>query len=166
MQQEGPLGAGLLADLSANAISTTACCTSIVPGGGQQALNHDRGRRAARGQIVRIRMATIHEITAQSDTAQLADGRLVLEFFTEDDPVVIRVVSQAEDVAEAAHTCIQVGARALLSGHAALDEVLVGRSFDQLVDRLNATVDLGVGRIADTATHLLGEDDGALTTST
>jgi hypothetical protein len=72
-------------------------------------------------------------------------------------------LSEADDVAEGAHTCLQVGARALLAGHAALDEVMVGRSFDQLVERLNTSVDAGVGRIAETASGLLGEEDGALT---
>lgn len=93
----------------------------------------------------------------------IRDGHVILDHFEEPDPVVVRVISDADDVLEASHACLQVGARALLAGHAALDEVLVGRSFEQLVGRLDASVDRGVGRIAQTATDLLGDDDGALT---
>src|SRR5208283_3191573 len=42
-------------------------------------------------------------------------------------------------------------------------EVLVGRSFDRLVERLDGSVDREVGRITEAATQLVGEDDGALT---
>jgi hypothetical protein len=105
----------------------------------------------------------IHAINESTSSAEIIDGQLVLHQFNEDDPVVLRVVTEGSDLVEATRSCLQVGARALLSGHAALDEVLVGRSFDQLVDRLDASVDTGVTRIASTATALLGEEDGALT---
>ena len=99
----------------------------------------------------------------ETEYGKVSEGRLVLGHLEEPDPVVVRVVSEADDVLEASRACLQVGARALLAGHAALDEVLVGRSFDQLVGRLDASVDKGVGRIAQTATDLLGDDNGALT---
>ena len=108
-------------------------------------------------------MASIRSITEGPTTARCDGATLVLGYFVEDDPAVLRVLSVADDVGEATHTCLQVGARALLAGHAALDEVLVGRSFDQLVERLNISVDAGVERIAGTATALLGEEDGAPT---
>jgi hypothetical protein len=108
-------------------------------------------------------MAIQHSIDGHPTNAECDGATLVLEYFVEDDPAVLRVLSEADDVAEGAHTCMQVGARALLAGHAALDEVLVGRSFDQLVEKLNTSVNAGVGRITETATGLLGEEDGALT---
>jgi hypothetical protein len=95
--------------------------------------------------------------------ARVEEGTLVLEWLEEDDPVVLRVVSDADDVEQAARSCLEVGARALVAGHAALDEVLVGRSFDRLVERLDGSVDREVGRITEAATQLVGEDDGALT---
>lgn len=108
-------------------------------------------------------MNAIQNMAKHPTNAECDGATLILEYFIEDDPAVLRVLSEADDVADATHTCLQVGARALIAGHAALDEVLVGRSFDQLVERLSASVDAGVGRIAETATALLGEEDGALT---
>lgn len=99
----------------------------------------------------------------QPSLARVEGGTLVLEWLEDDDPIVLRVVSDADDVEQAARSCLEVGARALLAGHAALDEVLVGRSFDRLVERLDGSVDREVGRITDAATQLVGEDDGALT---
>ena len=56
--------------------------------------------------------------------ARVEEGTLVLEWLEEDDPVVLRVVSDADDVEQAARSCLEVGARALVAGHAALDEDL------------------------------------------
>lgn len=105
----------------------------------------------------------VQAIDQSHHLARVEDGLLILEWLEEDDPVVVRIVSEAENVEQASRTCLEIGARALLAGHAALDEVLVGRSFDRLVERLDGSVDREVGRITDAATALIGEDDGALT---
>jgi hypothetical protein len=55
-----------------------------------------------------------------------------------------------------------VGARAVLGGHGALDEVLIGRSFEQFGDRVETAVNTGAGLIIDTANALCSADNGAL----
>lgn len=107
---------------------------------------------------------TIQEINPSKtqEGAILEDNSLVLENFTEPDPVVVRVLSDAPDLLIGVHTCLQVGARALLAGHGALDEVLVGRSFEQLRERMESTVNSGAGLIIETAHALCGPDDGQL----
>jgi hypothetical protein len=104
----------------------------------------------------------IRTIERASGTAEDLGSGLVLELQIE-DPIVIQVLDRADDVVEAAHRCLEVGARALTASQTCLDETYVSRSFDQLSQRLDASMTAGVDRIESATRHLLDEEDGALT---
>jgi hypothetical protein len=82
-----------------------------------------------------------------TSSAVLQDGALVLENFTESDPVVIGVVAGADDVAAAVHTCMQVGARAIVASRGSLEEVIVQRTVDQAGERIDTATRAGAALI-------------------
>jgi hypothetical protein len=126
---------------------------------------------------------TIHTLPTIGDTASAdasgVDGRngrpaavgdtyilddvLILEHFTEDDPVVVRLAEGAEDLNTVVHTCLQVGARAISLAEANLDAAVVERSFDTMVERLGQQLADTATSVHDTTHALLDADDGALT---
>lgn len=106
---------------------------------------------------------TIHEIKeTERVRATIEDGALVLERFTEPDPVVVQMLTETEDLVIGVHTLLQLGALTMRAGRGALDEVLVGQSFARLGEQMDAAVEAGAGLIAETASGLLDAEDGEL----
>lgn len=101
-------------------------------------------------------------ITSDTMNAYLAGDELVLEDFRETDPDVVAHVREAEDVEEAVHRCLAMGARALRLAAATLDTELVEHRFAELTSTLDRSVAELAQRVDDSARGLLDEEDGEL----
>lgn len=80
-------------------------------------------------------------------TVRLEQGHLLVDGFTEDDPTVVGIVGRSSDLEEGLRSCLSVGARALDMSTTAIDELAVGKAFEQMTQRLGAMIELAVDRV-------------------
>lgn len=90
------------------------------------------------------------------------DSAVIISALTEHDAEVVRFVSEADDASAAVHTCLQVGAKALVAAGASIDVKVVEHAFDAMTQRIDEQVGHAVEQIATSASALLDGEDGAL----
>ena len=104
-------------------------------------------------------------VPIQSNQVLIDEEVAYFDRFEERDSEVVFVLAEAEDATEAAHLCLQIGARAVRTANAALDTDFVERRFDEINSSLEDRVTAVIGEIESTAKKLLDEDDGAMARS-
>lgn len=82
--------------------------------------------------------------------------------FEERDPVVVAVLTDADNLHDAAHQILRIGAQAIQATTGSLDTALVEKSFGAMADRFDQKVGDAVGQIAQTTESMLGENGGVL----
>jgi hypothetical protein len=104
-----------------------------------------------------------HPLPVNDVDVAVGDGFVYITNLREQDADVVRVVSEADDAIEAAHQCLQIGARAIRVAHVSVESDVVDRRFEQLAERMDQGVDAAVAQFTDVASALLNAKDGALT---
>jgi hypothetical protein len=79
------------------------------------------------------------------------------------DPDVVRVLEEADDIAQAADLLLGIGARATRQASVSLETAIVERRFEGMAGRLDEQLQGAVEAIEEVADGLLDDEDGALT---
>lgn len=101
-------------------------------------------------------------LVPEPTSVTVVDGCVVLDHFYELDDAVVDVVGQEHDPAAAVHRCLQIGARAIVSAHTALEAGVVERAFSELNDSLATRLDEALGHMDGIAGALVDDQHGAL----
>src|SRR4051812_29250023 len=104
-------------------------------------------------------------IQLHPEHARLENDKLVLTHFEERDGEVLTLVGHADDALEASHRAIQVGARALNGAQPHIDTGAVDRSFRQMADHFDGTLERTNGQIDGALAELFDNDQGQVTAS-
>ena len=102
-------------------------------------------------------------LTTSLASAHVVGDELVLCEFIERDPEVISFVDDADDVEEAVHRCLEMGARVLRIAGATLDAQVVEHRFDTMTAELGHAVDAFAQSIDESSEKLLDDETGQLT---
>lgn len=86
------------------------------------------------------------------------DDEVVFDTFTERDQDVIDVLRDSDDVEHAAHTVLQIGARAVKVANASTDANVIEAAFDQLTSRFDDCLKQSVEQIGVTSDRLFADD--------
>lgn len=95
-------------------------------------------------------------------SATITNGRLVLASFTEDDPAVLGVLTEAADLETGVHRLLQVGARSVVAAGGRLDELTVERSFARMSDHMDGALSHTVEKVSQLTDDLLDQEDGTI----
>lgn len=101
-------------------------------------------------------------LVPEATSVTVVDGCVVLDRFYETDDAVVDVVGLDLDPAAAVHRCLQIGARATISTHTALDVGVVERAFSELNDSLAARLADALGHMDRIAPALVDDQHGAI----
>lgn len=90
------------------------------------------------------------------------DSEVRFTDFVETDPNVHRVLVDAEDPEDVAHTILRVGAQATLVARTDLEAQVVERRFDEMARAFDASLSSAVSQFTDLSSKLLDEKEGTL----
>jgi hypothetical protein len=107
-------------------------------------------------------MNTVHLAETHPPRVVVLDGEVRIVDFIDTDPHLHRVLAEAADPEEAAHTILRIGAQATLIAGADVQAQVVERRFEDLARNFDSSLSTAVSRIGQVSSELLDGDDGAL----
>src|SRR5438309_5236240 len=107
-------------------------------------------------------MATnVHVINPGDEPAARIEGdELVLNDFREDDPRVVALAKDAENLDALIHDLLAVGGRAMSAAQTTTDVAIVEKAFDELTTSFTSNLDRFGSDLEKTASELLDEETG------
>jgi hypothetical protein len=99
----------------------------------------------------------------KNDPVVYIDGdNLIISEFRENDPEVLSIMGEADDLVAALHRSLAIGARALRAAQVSVDSAVVERAFDEMRQTFRRSIDEFAGEIAAKADELLDGEDGTI----
>jgi hypothetical protein len=94
--------------------------------------------------------------------AHIVDGALILDGFVESDSGVLAALADVDELDDAVHLFLQIGARASRAVGATIDSQVVERAFDAMSSQFDSKVVDLVNRISGTTNEFLDDEEGRL----
>ena len=96
----------------------------------------------------------------QLDTATIVDGILQIDGFVETDPEVIGVLTDSDDLVEALHKLLRLGARVARMANSSVDQEALSASVDRFLHEMNASTTTAMEQVSSTVMSVVDEKAG------